>query len=54
MTDKILGIVCLGFAAASQAWISHDDTALFFTALFLAVGGYELVLGDIRQRMTKG
>lgn len=49
MNDKILGIACLGFAAASQAWISHDDTALF-----LVVGGYELVLGDIRQRMTKG
>ncbi len=53
MSDKILGVVLLGLSAASQAFIEHPDTALFYSWLFGLIGVYELVLGDLRQRKAK-
>jgi len=54
MADKILGVVCFGLCAASQVFIRHhDDTQLFFGILFFVLGSYEVVLGDIRQRMGR-
>jgi len=53
MGDKILGVVCFGLCAASQAFIRHDDTASFFGILFFVLGGYEFLLGDYRQRRAK-
>ena len=53
MSDKILGVVLLGLSAASQAFIVHEDTSLFYSFIFGAIGAYELVLGEIRQRKSK-
>lgn len=53
MADKIIGVVCLALSAASQIWITHKDTALFFSFLFGVVGLVEIVLGEIRQRRSK-
>ena len=53
MTDKIIGVVCLALSAASQIWIPHNDTALFFSWLFGIVGVVEIILGEIRQRRVK-
>lgn len=52
MQDKILGVISFGLCAASQAFISHDDTAVFFGVLFFLIGGYEFLLGEIRQRKS--
>lgn len=53
MNDKILGVVLLGFSAASQAFIKHDDTAMFYSVVFLLLGGYEFISGEIKQRKPK-
>jgi len=53
MADKIIGVVCLALGAASQIWIAHKDTALFYSFLFGIVGLVEIVLGEIRQRRSK-
>jgi len=50
MQDKALGLVSLGLSAASQAFIRHDDTAMFFTIVFFAIGAYEFILGEVKQR----
>ncbi|MEX1232210.1 MAG: hypothetical protein WEB58_18335 [Planctomycetaceae bacterium] len=50
MADKILGVVCFVLCAASQVFIRHDDTALFFSALFFVLGAYEFIIGDLRLR----
>jgi hypothetical protein len=52
MQDKVLGLVSLGLSAVSQAFIQHDDTAMFFTVVFFAVGAYEFVLGELKQRRS--
>jgi hypothetical protein len=53
MSDKILGVVLLGLSAASQVFIDHEDTALFYSWFLGVIGVYELVLGDIRQRKSR-
>ncbi len=53
MYDKTLGLVALGLSAASQAFIRHDDTALFYSVVFFAVGLYELVAGELKERRPK-
>jgi hypothetical protein len=53
MADKVLGVVLLGLCAASQAFIRHADTALFFSLLFGGLGAYEFVLGEVRQRKRR-
>jgi len=53
MNDKLLGIIALGLSAASQAFISHDDGAMFFSIVFFAIGAYEFILGEARQRKSK-
>jgi hypothetical protein len=50
MADKVLGVVLLALCAASQAFIRHSDTAMFFSLLFGGLGASEFVLGEIRQR----
>jgi hypothetical protein len=52
MQDKILGLVSLGLSAASQVFIQHDQTASFFTVVFFAIGAYEFVLGEVKQRKS--
>jgi hypothetical protein len=54
MQDKVLGLVSLALSAASQAFIRHDDTAMFFTVVFFAVGAYEFVLGELKQHKSSG
>jgi hypothetical protein len=53
MNDKLLGIIALGLSAASQAFIRHDDTALFFSVVFFAIGVYEFILGEAKQRKSR-
>ena len=53
MQDKLLSAVFLGLCAASQVFIKHNDTALFFGVIFFALGAYEFVIGEIRQRKDK-
>ncbi len=53
MYDKTVGIVALGLSAASQAFIRHNDTALFFSVVFFATGVYELALGELKERKPK-
>ncbi len=53
MYDKTLGIVALGLSAASQAVIRHDDTALFYSVVFFAIGVYELAVGELKERKPK-
>jgi len=50
MQDKILGLASLGLSAACQAFIRHGDTAMFFSVIFFAIGVYEFILGEIKQR----
>ncbi|MCP4613209.1 MAG: hypothetical protein GY845_31345 [Planctomycetes bacterium] len=52
MHNKILALVSLGFSAASQVFVRHHDTALFYSVIFFAVGVYEFILGDLRQRKS--
>ena len=52
MQDKILGLVAFVSSAASQVFIQHDDTALFYSVVFFVIGVYEFVLGEIRQRKS--
>ena len=52
MHDKILGLVSLGLSAASQAFIQHDDTAMFYSIIFFAIGVYEFILGGLKQRKS--
>jgi len=52
MHDKILGLVSLGLSAASQAFIHHDDTAMFYSIIFFAIGVYEFILGGLKQRKS--
>lgn len=52
MQDKVLGLASLGLSAASQAFIRHADTAMFFTVVFFAIGVYEFILGEIKQRKS--
>jgi hypothetical protein len=54
MADKILAVVLLALSAASQVAIRHSDTAMFYSWLFGALGVYEFVLGEIRQRTGRG
>ena len=54
MADKVLGVVLLALCAASQAFIRHEATALFFSLLFGGLGVYEFVTGEIRQRKGRG
>ena len=53
MNDKILAAVFLALSAASQAFIAHDDTANFYSFVFFAIGAYEFILGEIKQRSSK-
>ncbi len=53
MHDKILGLVSLGLSAASQAFIRHHDTAMFYSVVFFAIGVYEFVLGELKQRKPR-
>jgi len=53
MQDKILGVISFVLCAASQAFIHHSDTAMFFSILFFIIGAYEFVVGEIRQRKSK-
>ena len=53
MYDKTLGVVALGLSAASQAFIAHQDTAMFFSVVFFVVGAYELLLGEFNERRRK-
>ncbi|MHC4741679.1 MAG: hypothetical protein ACYS8Z_07200 [Planctomycetota bacterium] len=53
MNDKILGVVLLALSAASQAFIEHDDTAMFYSVVFFLLGLYEFISGEIKQRKPK-
>jgi len=53
MQDKILGVVCLALSAAVQVFIKHHDTAMFYSFVFFALGAYELVCGELKQRRAK-
>ena len=53
MQNKILGLVSFALCAASQVFIHHADTALFFGVLFFVIGAYEFIGGEIRQRKNK-
>ena len=53
MADKIIGVVCLTLSAASQIWLTHKDSALFYSWLFGVVGMIQIVLGEFRQRRNK-
>ncbi len=53
MNDKILATVFLALSAASQVFIEHNDTAMFYSFVFFAVGAYEFILGEIKQRRSK-
>jgi hypothetical protein len=50
MRDKILALVLLALSAAAHAFINHDDTAMFYSVVFFALGAYEFILGEIKQR----
>lgn len=52
MQDKILGLVAFVLSAASQVFIRHDDTAMFYSAVFFVIGVYEFVSGEVRQRKS--
>ena len=52
MQDKVLGLVSLGLSAASQAFIRHHDTAMFFSVVFFAIGAYEFISGELKQRKS--
>ena len=54
MADKILGVVCFALCGASQAFIRHSDTALFFGFLYFALGSYEFILGALRDPWLRG
>ncbi len=54
MADKVLGLVSFALCAASQAFLRHEDTALFFSLLFGALGVDEFAIGEIRQRRGRG
>ena len=54
MADKILAVILLAMSAASQILIRHADTALFYSWLFGALGAYEFVVGELRQRKERG
>ncbi len=53
MKNKILGLSSFALCAASQVFIRHSDTALFFAVLFFAIGAYEYVIGEIQQRKKR-
>ena len=53
MNDKVLGIIAIGLSAASQAFIKHHDTAMFYSVVFFAIGAYEFILGELTQRRSK-
>jgi len=53
MQDKILGLVALSLSAASQVFIWQDDTAMFYSVVFFAIGAYEFILGEINQRKSR-
>ena len=53
MQDKIIAIISLGLSAASQAFIKHSDTALFFSAVFFVIGIYEFALAEYQRRRQK-
>jgi hypothetical protein len=53
MYDKMLGLAALGLSGASQAFIRHDDTAMFFSIVFFAIGAYEFLLGEFKERKAK-
>jgi hypothetical protein len=53
MHDKILGVVLLALSAAAQAFIKHGDSAMFYSVVFFALGVYEFILGEIKQRKAK-
>ena len=53
MHDKTLGLIALALSAASQAFIKHDDTALFYSFVFFVIGAYEFILGELNQRRAK-
>ena len=53
MYDKILAVVLLALSAAAQAFIKHGDSAMFYSVAFFALGAYEFILGEIKQRKAK-
>ena len=53
MQDKILGLIAFGLSAASHAFIRHHDTAMFYSVVFFAIGVYEFVLGELKQRKPR-
>ena len=53
MNDKILGVVLLGLSAASQAFIRHDDSAMFYSVVFFLLGVYEFISGEMKERKLK-
>lgn len=52
--EKTLGVLCFALAAASQAFIVHTETALFFSVLFLLVGLYEFFCAVQTTRAVQG
>lgn len=52
MQDKILGLVAFGLSAASQVFIRHNDTAMFYSVVFFVIGVYVFIIGEIRQRKS--
>lgn len=46
MGNKILGVACLALCAANQV----VETGILFSVLFLVIGTYEFIIGDLRMR----
>jgi len=46
-------IFCLALSAAAQAFIKHGDSAMFYSVVFFALGAYEFVCGELKQRRAK-
>ena len=52
MSDKIIGVVCLGLSAACAVWMRHRDAELFYMWLFGLIGVIQLVIGEKRMRKS--
>jgi hypothetical protein len=53
MYDKILAVVLLALSTPVQVVTKHHDTAMFYSFVFFALGAYEFVCGELKQRSAK-
>jgi hypothetical protein len=50
MQEKWLGLAALGLSAASQAFIKHNDTAMFYSVVFFVIGLLAFIQGHAKDR----